>query len=57
MDKWRAFVKAVMNFLVAHTAMNSVTSRGSLSLSKRTSAHEVVQLLTLAPLMQVRGAG
>jgi hypothetical protein len=56
MDKWRDFVKAVMNFFVAHTALHSVTSRGSLSFSKRNSAHEVVQMLTLAPLMQVRGA-
>ena len=45
-----------MSFLVAHTAVNSLTIRGSLSFSKRTSVHEVVQLLTLAPPMQVRDA-
>jgi hypothetical protein len=49
-------VKTLMNFLVAHTAMYSVTSRGSLSFSKRTFAHDVVQLVTLAPRMPVRGA-
>jgi len=51
MDKLQSFVTAVMNFLVAHTAMNSVSSRGNLNFSKRVSAHEVVQLQTVAPLI------